>query len=116
MKPSILLAAASAAVLMASCAYAQDAQPTMTATIQFQYQELIPNNGDAAAARSKIMAQLEKDCETAGKAFGRQCIINNVNFNENQNIQMGRWQANPPGTRVLFANASVSLKDKAERP
>ena len=74
MKPSILLAAASAAVLMASCAYAQDAQPTMTATIQFQYQELIPNNGDVCRGPFlEIMAQLEKDCETVGKAFGRQC-------------------------------------------
>lgn len=51
------------------------------ATIQFHYHEPIPANADLASVRAKILAQIENDCATAAKAFGRQCVVNNVNFN-----------------------------------
>ena len=52
-----------------------------SATINFQYREPIPQNGDTSAARSAILAAAEKDCAIAEKAFGLKCEINNIQFN-----------------------------------
>jgi len=79
-------------------------QQNMKATAQFHYQEPIPSGADLAAARAKIMAQVEKDCETFAKAFNRQCNITMINF---QGPEL-RW-------RNLTATASMSLTAEEQK-
>ena len=53
------------------------------ATIQLQYREPILDNGDLSQTRQKILQNAEKDCEAAAKPLGRHCVINNMNFGNN---------------------------------
>ncbi len=108
MMRSMLLSVAIVAIASGASAQ-QGVQPP---TLQLHYQEPIPVNGDMTAARAKIMAQIESDCATAAKALGRQCMVNNVNFND--------WRMQHPaaGAFTLNATAQVSLTEapKLEAP
>lgn len=49
--------------------------------LNFQYNEPIPATGDLSAPRAAILADAEKDCAAAQKAFGLVCQIGDIQFN-----------------------------------
>lgn len=106
MKLSIVLSIA----ILSLVSPAQAQQTAQPPSLQLSYQEPIPANGDLASLRAKIMAQIESDCATAAKAFGRQCSINSVNFNE--------WRMPQPvaGAPTLNATAHVTLTGETPKP
>jgi len=76
-----VICAAIAAVVTATPALAQS--KIYSASINFQYREAIPANSDEGKARADILADAERDCGRAEKAFGLKCSINNIQFNNN---------------------------------
>jgi len=84
-----VLLAFSASLLVPLSASAQFVQPgARTTTIQIEYHEPVPADGDLAAVRIKIYAQVQKDCDEAAKAFQMRCTVNSLNFNDPRNVGM----------------------------
>ena len=75
-----------------------------TTQIQIQYHEPVPPGGDEAQIRAKIYAEIQRDCDAATKAFGRPCVVNQVNFND-----MNNGAGMVPGAPGTMLNASVNL-------
>jgi hypothetical protein len=87
MAGAALLALATTLVLPPS-ASAQAIQGTRTTTIQIEYHEPVPVDGDRGAVRTKIYAQVQKDCEEAAKAFQMRCTVNSLSFSDPRNAGM----------------------------
>lgn len=107
----------SAVVLATSCASAlAHSESLVSANITLQYREPIGPDGDQAQARARIMAQADKDCETASKAFGRRCVINNINFNNNQMAYQIGTQFNQGEGAMLSASVNAALIPDPVKP
>lgn len=79
----------SASLLVPAGGMAQLVPPgTRMTTIQIEYHEPVPADGDMGAVRTKIYAQVQKDCEEAAKAFQMRCAVNSLNFNDPRNVGM----------------------------
>ena len=100
-----------------------DASPLFSGNANFQYREPIGADGDQSKARAKILTDAEKDCETLGKAFGRRCVINNINFNtapftmqlQQQAVVLSQGQSQPNGW-YLSANVNLQLLADPTKP
>jgi hypothetical protein len=77
-----------------------------TANINFQFREPVPPTGDQSVARASILADAEKDCAIAAKAFGMQCEVNGVQFNMNG---MGMNFGNQVPGAFVFGNVNAVL-------
>jgi hypothetical protein len=88
-------------LLAAPTALAQETerQPTQ---VQLQYHELVPADGDSTPAFLKIIDRIRKDCQLVGKAFGRKCVITNINIYANTS-------SGEMAGRMLNANATIVL-------
>jgi hypothetical protein len=51
---------------------------TGTIKVQLYYHEPLGDYRDADAARARIYAQAQRDCEAAGKSFQKRCVVNTV--------------------------------------
>lgn len=79
------VSAAAVGILVAGSPFASKAQmfgPTRTTSIQIEYREPMPADGDMSAIRTKIYAEVQKDCDAAAKAFQEQCSVSNISFND----------------------------------
>jgi hypothetical protein len=74
-------------------------QPTQ---VQLQYHELVPADGDSTPVFLKIIEHIRRDCQLVGKAFGRKCVITNINIYANTN-------SGEIAGRMLNANATIML-------
>lgn len=92
----------STSVMLPPSAFAQLIPATRTTTIQIEYHEPIPLDGDMSAVRSKIYAQVQKDCEEASKAFQMRCTVNSLNFNDPRNVGM-------QAPSIVVAHAQLTL-------
>jgi hypothetical protein len=98
-----VLAAVALLLLLPGAASAQF-PASQHSQIQLQYHELVPPGGDSTPILFKIFGQIRHDCEVIGKAFGRKCVINNINIYTNAN-----YSGEMAGTRMINATASVVL-------
>lgn len=73
--------------------------------LNFQYHEPIPASGDLSVSRAAILADAEKDCAAAQKAFGLQCVIGNIQFDSRGMGMFG--QPSPPNS--VSANVNMNL-------
>ena len=85
---------------------AQIYAPTRTTTIQIEYREPIPADGNMAALRTKIYAEVQTDCDNAAKAFQEKCSISSISFND-----VGVNGQPPQG---VIARAQLSLTPDAK--
>jgi hypothetical protein len=81
--------------------------PTRNTTIQIEYREPMPADGDMGALRMKIYAQVQKDCDSAAKAFQEHCAVNSINFNDI--VQMN---GQPPQGVIAHAQLSLTPETK----
>jgi len=90
--------------LFVSPAMAQE--PPNTIQLSFQLREPIAADGDTSKATAALLADAQKNCAIAAKAFGAPCTINNIQFN---NRNFGPW-GNPQGPQqYLWANVSATV-------
>jgi hypothetical protein len=82
--------------------WSQNLPGSRMTTIQIEYHEALPADGDMSAVRSKIYAQVQKDCEEAGKAFQMRCAVNSMNFNDPRSV-MGQMP------NIVVAHAQLTL-------
>ena len=99
---SAVLLALAMCVLFSASGSAQLVPATRTTTIQIEYHEPFPIDGDMSAVRSEIYAQVQKDCEEAAKAFQMRCTVNSLNFNDPRNVGM-------QGPSFVIAHAQLTL-------
>jgi len=92
--------------LLPTSGHAQFYQPTHNTSIQIEYREPIPANGDMTALRQHIYGEIQKDCDAAAKAFRTECSVVNISFND---IAMGSGL--PP--QGVIARAQLVLTPKA---
>ncbi|MDD2705649.1 MAG: hypothetical protein PHU07_10010 [Acidocella sp.] len=86
------------------------AQPGPSAgTMNFQYHEPIPQNGDLSVSRAAILSDAERDCASAQKAFGLQCLIGNIQFNNQGMPGMGYGFVNQVPPNSVSANVNMML-------
>jgi len=117
-----------ALAVLAPFSMAADQPPATTTSLfsanaSFQYREPIGADGDQSKARAKILADAEQDCETLGKAFGKRCMINNINFNasplvmqlQQQSVVVSQGQ-NQPNAWYLSATVNVQLQVDPTKP
>jgi hypothetical protein len=102
-----VLAAAALLLLLPWVASAQF-PASQHSQVQLQYHELVPAGADSTTILFKIFGRIRHDCEVIGKAFGRKCVINNINIYTNTN-----YSGEMAGTRMINATASVMLPAEA---
>ena len=104
--------AVSAALVFPVSGSAQLVPPgTRTTSIQIEYHEPVPIDGDMGAVRVKIYAQVQKDCEEAAKAFQMRCTVNSLNFNDPRNVGM-----QTPFVVVAHAQLTLFAEAKSTGP
>ncbi|HEX3971514.1 MAG TPA: hypothetical protein VHX19_09325 [Stellaceae bacterium] len=81
--------------------------PTRNTTIQIEYREPMPADGDMGALRTKIYVEVQKDCDAAAKAFQEHCAVNSINFNDI--VQMN---GQPPQGVIAHAQLSLTPETK----
>jgi len=79
--------------------------------IHLDYHEPLGDYRDVDAARARVYAQAQRDCEAAGKSFGKRCVINSVTISAPQD-EDGQI---PP---IVSGHAELTLypDDKATAP
>jgi hypothetical protein len=82
------------------------AQPAMpTTNIDVEYRETLADSG-ADAARNKIYAQVQKDCDAAAASFHKTCAVGDIRFTDQARMTT-------PGAPVLIAHAQLRLSDRS---
>jgi hypothetical protein len=80
-------------------------------TINLDYHEPLGDYRDVDAARARVYTQAQKDCEAAGKSFGKRCVITAVTISapQDEDSQI------PP---IVSGHAQLTLypDDKATAP
>lgn len=104
-----IASAVAVGILVVGSPFASKAQifaPTRTTSIQIEYREPMPADGDMGAVRTKIYAEVQKDCDAAAKAFQEQCSVNSISFNDMA------MNGQPP--QGVIARAQLSLTPAAK--
>ncbi len=100
-----IVSAVALGALLVTFPWASKAQmfgPTRNTTIQIEYREPMPADGDMGALRTRIYGQVQKDCDAAAKAFQEHCAVNSINFND-----IVSMNGQPP--QGVIAHAQLSL-------
>ncbi|HLY45749.1 MAG TPA: hypothetical protein VKQ73_09235 [Stellaceae bacterium] len=103
------LAIGALGLLVAGAAAAQ--QPDQHSQIQLQYHELVPAGHDSTAVFLKIFDRIRTDCALVGKAFGKTCVINQLNIYTNAN-----YSGEMAGSKMVNATATIALAPDAGGP
>lgn len=103
------LAIGALGLLVAGPAAAQ--QPDQHSQIQLQYHELVPAGHDSTAVFLKIFDRIRTDCALVGKAFGKTCVINQLNIYTNAN-----YSGEMAGSKMVNATATIALTPDAGGP
>lgn len=98
-----VLVAAALVLLLPGAATAQSPVPQQT-QIQLQYHEVVPSGSDSTPVFLKIFERIQKDCGLVGKAFGRKCMISQINIYMNQN-----YSGEMAGTKMLNGSATIIM-------
>lgn len=106
----VIVPAAAVGALLVMFPLASKAQmfgPVRNTTIQIEYREPMPADGDMGALRTKIYAQVQKDCDAAAQAFQQHCSVNSISFND-----IAPMNGQPP--QGVIAHAQLSLVPDAK--
>ena len=72
--------------------------------IQLQYHEMVAAGADSTPVFLKIIDRINNDCQLVGKAFGKKCMITQLNIYSNAN-----YAGDMSGSRTMNATATIML-------
>ena len=76
--------------------------------IQLQYHEMVAAGADSTPVFLKIIDRINNDCQLVGTAFGKKCMITQLNIYSNPN-----YAGDMSGTRTMNATATIILLPEA---